>query len=502
MNEYLRTSEGSFRKVVKSKGLPCLGGDLALESKRIVKSDLPFGSEFSPSQVDFPTLLEIAKSIADWQSFELAVKTKYFDTHATSEYNRRKLANNCKLGMIAYDIIDRNAQLTEFGKKLYSLKDNENELYKEFAKHILLDKHGLALVQCVLDMQYANETIKLTNLREWLEERGVHFPRGGKHPSIMRLWLEKAGIFHHNSWRVNEERLQEILGSPLSEIENLVVLSPPQRAFVKALANLDGIGPFSSNDIEKMASVTYGVKFDEKNLPKQVLYPLESLGYVQLVRGTKRPGRGAKPFLVTVTEKLRRDLVEPILKQFEMQTDAELRPLLRKPLGEILVDLKSDNRHLRGLALEALAFKIMRLIDLKYVATRLRGSETGGAEVDLIFEGLQLAFSRWQIQCKNTSRVGLDDVAKEVGLTFALKSNVVVVVSTGDIGPEARKYASHVMSTSNLDVVLVDREDIDSVKDNPASIVDILSREAKRAMQIKKLRMKGVGESESIDLPH
>jgi site-specific DNA-methyltransferase (cytosine-N4-specific) len=468
-----------------------------LESKRIVRSDLPFGSEFSPSQVDLPTLLEIANKSTDWQSFELTVKAKYFDTHATSEYNRRKLANNCKLGMIAYDITDRNAQLTEFGKKLHSLKDNEKELYKEFAKHILLDKHGLALVQCILDMLSANESIKLTTLREWLEERGVHFPRGGKHPSIMRLWLEKAGIFHSNSWRVNESRLQEIVGSPLSEIESLALLSPQQKAFVKALANLDSTGPFLSNDIEKMASATYGIKFDEKNLPKQVLYALESAGYIQLTRGTKEPGRGAKPFLVTVTEKLRKDLIEPVLKQFEDQTNVELRPLLRKPLNEILVDLKSDNRHLRGLALEALAFKIMRLIDLKYIATRLRGSETGGAEVDLIFEGLQLAFSRWQIQCKNTARVGLDDVAKEVGLTFALKSNVVVVVSTGEIGPEARKYASHVMSTSNLDVVLIDRDDIDSVKDNPTSIVDILMREAKRAMQIKKLKIEGLTESES-----
>jgi site-specific DNA-methyltransferase (cytosine-N4-specific) len=470
-----------------------------LEFKRIVKSDLPFGSEFSPSQVDFPTLLEIASKSADWQSFELAVKAKYFDAHATSEYNRRKLANNCKLGMIAYDIIDRNAQLTEFGKKLHSLKENEPELYRELAKHILLNKHGLALVQCISDMGVANEPIKLTTLREWLEERGVHFPRGGKHPSIMRLWLEKAGIFYEASWRINENRLQQVLGSPMSDIESLAMLSPQQRAFLKALANLDAAGPFSSNDIEKMASATYGVKFDEKNLPKQVLYPLEKAGYVQLTRGTKEPGRGAKPFLLVPTEKLKKDLLEPILSQFEKQANADLRPLLRKPLSDVLVDLKSGDRHLRGLALEALAFKIMRLIDLRYIATRLRGSETGGAEVDLIFEGLQLIFSRWQIQCKNTSRVGLDDVAKEVGLTFALKSNVVVVVSTGEIGPEARKYASHVMSTSNLDVVLMDRIDVESIKENPACITDILLREAKRAMQIKKLKLE---ESQPANQQH
>ena len=76
--------------------------------------------------------------------------------------------------------------------------------------------------------------------------------------------------------------------------------------------------------------------------------------------------------------------------------------------------------------LEALAFKIMRLLDMTYVATRLRVNQTGGAEIDLLFESARLVFFRWQIQCKNTARVLLDDVAKEVGLTHFLKSNVIV----------------------------------------------------------------------------
>src|SRR6185437_3254922 len=100
--------------------------------------------------------------------------------------------------------------------------------------------------------------------------------------------------------------------------------------------------------------------------------------------------------------------------------------------------------------------KLMRLIDLDYVRTRLRGAVTGGAEVDVIFESSRLVFSRWQVQCKNTGRVALDDVAKEVGLTHLLKSNVIVMVSTGDIGSEARRYANRVMIDSNLCVVMVD----------------------------------------------
>ena len=220
-----------------------------------------------------------------------------------------------------------------------------------------------------------------------------------------------------------------------------------------------------------------------------MLYPLEKAGFVTLVRGTKQDGRGAKPFMVQPTQKLVTDVVTPILAQLDQQVASDIRPLLRKPLHEILNELAVDDRHIRGLALEALAFKLMRLVDLTYVATRLRGIATGGAEVDVIFESARLVFSRWQVQCKNTGRVSLDDVAKEVGLTHMLKSNVIVMVSTGEIGAEARKYANKVMTDSNLCMVMVDRADIDRIQANPTAIVDVLHREARHAMTIKKIEV-------------
>ena len=41
----------------------------------IKKSDLPFGSEFSPSQIDLPNVLEFAASLGgDWHAFEDVVR--------------------------------------------------------------------------------------------------------------------------------------------------------------------------------------------------------------------------------------------------------------------------------------------------------------------------------------------------------------------------------------------------------------------------------------------
>jgi site-specific DNA-methyltransferase (cytosine-N4-specific) len=145
------------------------------------------------------------------------------------------------------------------------------------------------------------------------------------------------------------------------------------------------------------------------------------------------------------------------------QTDPKLLDLLRKPLETIPSEMKSADRYVSGLALEALAFNLMRLLDMTYVAARLRAQATGGPEVDLIFESARLVFSRWQVQCKSTGRVSLDDVEKEVGLTHFLKSNVIVVVTTGEIGAEARRYANKIMRDSNLAIVMLDGADLAAI---------------------------------------
>lgn len=454
----------------------------------MAKSDLPFGSEFSPSQIELPRVLEMAHEHGgDWKAFEAAVYTAYFQEHDTSEYNRRKLANNTKLGMIAYIIIDRDANLSVFGQELLALKDDEAALYTRLAKHILLNLHGMTLVRCIQDMVAAGEVVTLTTLRDGLGARGVHYPSGGKHPSMMRLWLAKAGVFIGRRWQVDPLRIEDILGLSPDEFEALAAFTLEQRTFLRALANTGVTEPQGANEIVKLAAATYGVKFPEKSLPKLVLKALEEAGYITATKTTE--GRGAKPFLVAPTSKLIADVVEPLLEQLKGQTDPKLLALLRKPLAEIIEELDSVDRYVAGLALEALAFKIMRLLDMTYVATRLRANQTGGAEVDLVFESARLVFSRWQVQCKNTARVSLDDVAKEVGLTHFLKSNVIVIVTTGNIGGEARRYANRIMADLNLAIVMLDGGDLSAISTNPPAIIRALEREARHAMNLKKLEI-------------
>ena len=460
-----------------------------LDGKRVSrKSDLPFGSEFSPSQIELTAVLELAATHGgDWHAFENAVRAAFFDEHETNDDNRGKLANNTKLGMIAYGIIDRDAALTDFGRDLLASKDDETTLYRRLAKHILLKLHGMTLVRCVQDMAAAGERVNLTTLRDGLAARGVHYPSGGKHPSMMRLWLAKAGVFVGKRWQVDPHSIEDILGLDPDEFEVLADFTPEQRAFLRALVNTGTTEPQRANEIARLAAATYGVKFPEKSLPKLVLHALQDAGYITATKTTS--GRGAKPFLVSPTSKLVADVVDPLIEQLKGQTDPKLLALLRTPLSAILKEMKSKDRHKAGLALEALAFKIMRLLDMTFVATRLRANQTGGAEVDLIFENARLVFSRWQVQCKNTARVSLDDVAKEVGLTHFLKSNVIVVVTTGQIGSEARRYANRIMADSNLAVIMLDGNDLKSIGERPAVILRAFDREARHAMKLKKLEL-------------
>lgn len=448
-------------------------------------SDIPFGAQFSPNQIDLSRLLSLCEEHpGNRKELEAAIQQEFFSTKGGDAYNQAKLANNTALGMIAYGTIDRKGNLTDLGKELLLLKDNPSQLYKRFAQHILLKLRGLDLVQTAQDMHARGERFDLVKFRRWLEERGIHVPRGAVHMSSMRLWLEKAGVVTSPDWQINHSLLESLIGVKTSEIDNISMLTPEQKAYLKTLSNLPTKSSYPANEIEKLATQLYGVKYNEKMLPKQILYPLQDMGYIEITKPTG--GRGAKPFLVKPTEKLKSELVNPLLEALEKQAASDLRPLLRKPLGEILKDLNHRNKHIKGLALEALAFYLMRLIDLTYIATRLRGQATGGAEVDLIFEGTRFIFSRWQIQCKNTRTVSLDDVAKEVGLTHQLKSNVVMVVSTGNISIEAYKYAKVVRAIKPLQIILLDINDLKDISEKPFLLAEKIVGQAPFAFILNK----------------
>lgn len=197
--------------------------------------------------------------------------------------------------------------------------------------------------------------------------------------------------------------------------------------------------------------------------------------------------------LVKITAKSKKKLVEPLLNQIEILLGKDLLDYYQKPLNQIRKDMSSRNTYTKGLALEAFAIRLMKYIGLDFHSTRLRGTETAGAEIDAIFESSHLLFSRWQVQCKNikkTASVSLDQVAKEVGLSHVLLTNAIVIMTTGRISESARKYANDVMRTMNICIIMIDGDDLDEIVASPTNIIDVFNRESLNAKHIKVLNTK------------
>lgn len=67
----------------------------------VERSDLPFGSEFSPSQIDLAHALELAKEHSgNAKALEKAILETYFSKNKTGDYNKNKHSTGLLLTML------------------------------------------------------------------------------------------------------------------------------------------------------------------------------------------------------------------------------------------------------------------------------------------------------------------------------------------------------------------------------------------------------------------
>ncbi len=201
----------------------------------------------------------------------------------------------------------------------------------------------------------------------------------------------------------------------------------------------------------------------------------------------KTAGRGGKGGLIAATDKLLKVDFELLLGFRPGDLPADLRAVMTTPLAKIHKDLQSSSTHVKGIALELLAVNLASDLGLTPLRLRVRGVQTGGAEVDLVAEGAHLLFSRWLFQCKNTKSVHVDVLAKEVGMARLLQSHVIVIATTGSFSKTVRTYAERLSETTPFQVVLVDGDVMRNHRDNGAlALREILHRDAEKAMRLKR----------------
>lgn len=443
------------------------------------------GSEFGPNQVDLVQVLELAQQYeGDNMGFTRAIALKYNWPDKT--------ARNTRLSMRQYLLFDEEDQLTQAGHLLLQLKSQPEKVYAEFARHILFNLRGLEVVNAIDTLMKSGEPPTQLTIADILNAQGVYVSRSSTHISKLCGWLRLAGVFSCDKKFdcLNMARVTQLVGADQQETDFLAAMPEDQRAILKALCNLPmetipDKEPLPGNKIMGYAEELYGITFNEKSFKREVLEPLQSAGYITLVNPSKVTG---KAFLIYRTEKFANEYLSSLIDTLA-NTGLAIRQLLRKPLSEILQELQSGDIGVKGKALEALAFYFMRLLGLEFKAWRKRGKKTGGFEVDVIVEGARLIFSRWQIQCKNTpdGTVTLEDIAKEVGLSLQLKSNVILFVTTGRLSRDALEYADDMMQTTHLNIVTLNKQDLQVLTTSPLAIVGILNKKARRVMALKVL---------------
>ncbi len=443
---------------------------------------LPFGTQFSPNQIDLAQLLQLVSENEGDETAPLidAIVTAFFSNKAERE--RRTMAGNCKNSLVSYGIMEPGGGIhfTEFGRRLYSIRD-ESEQCETLVKHILKNLNGMVLIDTLRSMKRNGEKITKETVAAKLNANGFELSQTSNNIPVMKLWLNKAGVLQ--AWRIDEHRLSELTELTEAEFRLLKTLSSEQYYFLRALCNTHTLEFQKAADIRRLATATYGMTFGQSNFSQAVIQPLQQKGLIEVQRTTE--GHGARTPLIKMTELTMREIVLPTLQQLEGKTESEIVEHLQKPLSELREDMNSDSTHLKGLALEAFAIKVMRIIGLDFIQTRLKGSETAGAEVDVLFDSSRLLYTRWQVQCKNTNRVSLDQIAKEVGLSHVLRTNAIVIMTTGTVSETAREYANQIMRAMNLCIIMVEGSDIDAIIEEPTKILDIFNRESLNAKHIK-----------------
>lgn len=459
---------------------------------------VPYSQQFSPQQTPLVDLLGIIGKYHG-HGLKKAIADKFFSEKNDPE----KLAGNTLISLRFYKILDEQNNPTEFGNLLLSLKKSRSELYQALARHILLNLDGLSIIETIREMHQAGLPISLNSLPGELESRGISALKSSSDLSGVFGWLKESKLID-KSYKINEVTYASLLETDVESIDALKSLTDSQVAFLKAMVALDIQTWTPYNDIAKHAEALYSgsVVFNWKNIMKDVLQPIEKAGFIEIRKQTKKnsktpQGRGGKSADIKPKGSFFKKISEPILDSlYKSAGFQDVRRLRSISLTDLVKEVKQNvDSHKKGLALEILAIRFCQMLDLEFDKWRETDVKiTAGGEVDAMFHSSRLIYSRWQVQCKATD-VAYEDIAKEVGVSQVSLANVILVVATGSATQSAVQYRKRIVSSSNLNIIIIDGNELNQIIEDRTAIVRILNSQASEAMRNKKSFIPGETET-------
>lgn len=482
-----------------------------------------YGHQFEPEKFSLTEILELCRECqSDRRELQRQIAQRYFASHssqssdsAKAESNRSKLAMNCFLSLRAYQLVERTSddwsyQITSLSEEILQ-QDNSQDAITLLARHILTNLTGMSLLKAIEAINARGDKPQLETIAYELQEMGYALSPNAIYTSTMRKWLELAGVFERE-YEINWDTVSDILKLDKDYIDELYTLTPEQKYFLLAMIHL-GLEDWTLSDkVVKYAMCVYKVRLTAKMRVQEIITRLTEVGLIDSKKSTD--GRGAKSHYVKLTVKAQLQFISRLRASIAEITDLSQTELNRS-FESVVADLDDQDLHVKGKALELLAIWMIRLTSLRFTKWRLRSYEaTGQGEVDVLaasdaaIGGLPLrdrfVYHRWQIQCKNTKRVDVEVLAKEVGMTFVTGADVVMIVTTGEFSTDAFQYAYRMMEVSRYYMVLIQREDIEAIKEDRTNIIQILDKRARRVFAKKELGLTQAGvdeieaESESL----
>jgi Restriction endonuclease len=321
--------------------------------------------------------------------------------------------------------------LTAAAEALRDAADIERDLL--FAQHIITMCEGQRFLEAIQRYELRGQAPDMEDISIELGESAT-----SKNISTLRAWLARVGVVSaKGAYRVNDERLEEVLGKGVSAYFGL---DRVDFEFVMAAGILQAQqGPKQPLDAVVVADLAESrgddTRIRRKSLDRFVKR-LEQRGLVEMMaalagKGGSRTAFRLRPSAIRITEEQLRSLIA------QSEAGFDLSALL--PLREVLDGLASGTAEKIGRFGEQLAIHLCLTLGLRVRSWRKRAPH---AEIDLIADRLSsLNYQRWAVQVKNTTGdLDSDQVAREIGATSGLGvTHILFVVPRAEITEPARR---------------------------------------------------------------
>jgi site-specific DNA-methyltransferase (cytosine-N4-specific) len=377
---------------------------------------------------------------------------------------------------VQYGLLEPSTyQITNLGRELVGKP--RGEVFASFARYILLNLGGLRILEGIQQMRADGLRVTADELARFLSSQGFQITEHNTAINSLRMWLAEAGVFprgRSRAWVIDYDVKEDLIGMDEDTLLGLSGLTSNQAAFVEALCVLKPVGWAPATDARDWAEAMRGVRMSRSSLPKEVLNALEDLGLIDYRTGGTGGGKTSE---LRLTDQFNADVLVQFVTRTLQDMDATVSAYYTERPEDIFAGLDSSDRHVKGQALEAFAVYVMRLLGLRFVAWRKRAE----AEVDCLLSGLMGVIpTLWQIQCKNTpgTAVGIEDVAKEVGLLQVTNATHLLFVCTSTFSRDAVSFARRAMQRRPVAILFMDGEDVARIRENPASISHVLRPKA------------------------